>query len=338
MQKKFRRGLVIGKFYPFHNGHKFLIATAFKHCNSVTVILCQTDRYLIPAEIRAGWIKSTFPRADVRILYHDPSLDSDSTDVSDKWAKLTVEFLGYAPDAVFTSEKYGEPYAKYMGCRHILVDLDRIAFPISATKIRSDRDKYWDYLPDATKQYFVQKVVVLGAESTGTTTLARDLALHYQTAWVPEYGRLYFEGQMSSLSSSKWSTEEFIHIAKSQNSLEDALIKKTNRLLICDTDAYATTLWHERYVGKESRKLEKIVKREKPLLYILTDIDIPFVQDGTRDGEHLRSWMHGRFLEKLNKDKLKHIVVSGDKEKRLAESVHKIDELSSYSFSRPSFT
>ena len=73
--------------------------------------------------------------------------------------------------------------------------------------------------------------------------------------------------------------------------------------------------------------LEQIVKKEKPLLYILTDIDIPFVQDGTRDGEHLRSWMHGRFLEKLNRDKLNYLVVSGNRQERLSKSVKKINSL-----------
>ncbi|HCQ31437.1 TPA: histidine kinase [Candidatus Collierbacteria bacterium] len=325
MQKKYRTSLVIGKFYPFHKGHQFLIKTALKNSASVTVIVCQTDRYLIPAEIRAGWIRETFPKVEVRILNHDASLDSDSTNVSKAWADLTIKFLGFAPEAVFTSELYGEPYAKFMGSHHCLVDLKRNIFPISASKIRSDLDKYWDYLPQATRGYFTRKIVVLGAESTGTTTLAQDLARFYHTVWVPEYGRLYYEGQMYSQYSSEWKTDEFVHIATTQNHLENVLLKKANRLLICDTDAFATTLWHERYVGKESKKMEKTVKREKPLLYILTDIDIPFVQDGTRDGEHIRTKMHHRFIEILKENKSNFIIVSGSKEKRLSDAVTKID-------------
>jgi NadR type nicotinamide-nucleotide adenylyltransferase len=150
---------------------------------------------------------------DVRIFHHDASLDSDSTDVSETWAKLTVDFLGFVPDAVFTSEIYGKPYAHFMGSHHILVDLKRESFPISATKIRSDLEKYWEFLPDATKGYFTQKVVVLGAESTGTTTLAQDLARFYHTVWVPEYGRLYHEAKMFSDHTSDWQTDEFIHIS-----------------------------------------------------------------------------------------------------------------------------
>lgn len=327
MKKKYNRGLIIGKFYPFHNGHKYLIETGLANSESLTIILCQTERYQIPPEIRAGWITDTFPEIDVRILNHSSSLDSDSTAISETWAKLTVKFLGFAPDVVFSSESYGEPYARFMGSDHVLVDLARKKFPISATRIRSDLSKNWNFLPESTKRYFTQKVVILGAESTGTTTLAQDLASHYRTVWAPEYGRLYYEGKMFAKNPATWTTDEFIHIARSQNNLEDELVKEANRLLICDTDAFATTLWHERYLGRESSDLDKTVKKEKPLLYILTDIDIPFVQDGTRDGEHLRTWMHHRFLEKLQAKNLSFLIASGGRKKRLAESVRKINKL-----------
>lgn len=327
MNTKYKKGIVIGKFYPFHNGHKYLIETGLEHSESLTVILCQTRRYKIPAKIRAGWIRKTFPGLDVRILNHSPSLDSGTTALSQVWADLTVKFLGFAPDVVFSSENYGDRYSSFMGSKHFLVDLDRKNIPISATKVRSDIGKYWDYLPQVTKDYFIQKVVVLGAESTGTTTLARDLAIHFHTAWAPEYGRLYYEGRMFAEGAETWTTAEFIHIAVAQNNLEDALLRRSNRLLICDTDAFATTLWHERYLGYESDALSQLVKKRRPLLYILTDIDIPFVQDGTRDGEHIRTRMHQRFVEKLTAENLNFIVVSGGREKRLMDSIRKINDV-----------
>lgn len=329
MKKKFNHGLIIGKFYPFHRGHQYLIETGLAQSQSLTVILCQTDRYVIPPEVRTSWLTETFPGLDVRIFRHDASLDSNSTDVSEVWAKLTVEFLGFVPDVVFSSESYGDNYAHFMGSKHVLVDLERRKFPISATKIRSDVQKYWNFLPETTRGFYLPKIVVLGAESTGTTTLAKDLAIHYQTVWVSEYGRFYYEGKMFTKNASQWQTPEFIHIATLQNQMEDSLIKKANRLLICDTDAFATTLWHERYVGTLSPELEKIVKREKPLLYIVTDVDIPFVQDGTRDGEHIRSKMHQRFIDRLKENNLPYFLVSGSKEKRLKLAIAEIDRLTS---------
>src|SRR4051812_25881583 len=88
------------------------------------------------------------------------------------------------------------------------------------------------------------RVVLVGAESTGKTTLARLLAAHYQTAWVPEYGRPYWDGLLTSTSAA-YTTEDFVHIAVTQQRMEDMLARHANRVLICDTDAFTTWLWHE---------------------------------------------------------------------------------------------
>jgi HTH-type transcriptional regulator, transcriptional repressor of NAD biosynthesis genes len=324
--KKYKTGLVIGKFYPFHKGHEYLIESALKNSEKVTVIICQTSRYKIPVDVRAKWIKDTFPEVDVKVYRHSVELDSNSTDISKVWAGLTIKFLGFVPEAVFSSEEYGAPYAKYMGSQHVLVDLSRKHIPISATKIRSDMYRYWDFLPEITQKYFI-RVVILGAESTGTTTLSRDLAEYFRTPWVPEYGRTYYEGKMTSKNLNSWQTSEFIHIAKIQNQMENNLAKQANKLLICDTNSFATELWHERYVGFMSNRLKKVSSKANADLYVLTDTDIPFVQDGTRDGEHIRQNMHNRFLQELQKRKLKYIVVSGSREKRLKESILAIAKL-----------
>ncbi len=69
--------------------------------------------------------------------------------------------------------------------------------------------------------------------------------------------------------------------------------------LVADTDPLATTVWHERYVGTRSPAVEGLARSRPPHLYVLTSDDVPFVQDGLRDGEHLRPWMTGRFREVL---------------------------------------
>ena len=120
------------------------------------------------------------PTAHVRVL-DDPGEDDNSR----FWAEYTVQRLGYTPDIVFSSEDYGEAYTRYMGCRHIMVDRERVHVPISASAIRSHPLRHWEFLEPCVRAYFVKRVCVVGAESTGTTTLARQLAEHYRTVWVP---------------------------------------------------------------------------------------------------------------------------------------------------------
>ncbi len=323
--KKYKTGLVVGKFLPYHKGHENLIKEAYKNVDKLTVMVCHSDGYEILPELRQKWIKDSFPEADVKIFRHKKYLDSESTDVSEEWAQITKVFLGFTPEVLFSSENYGAAYAKYMGSKHVMFDKNRITVPISATKIRKDPFKHWEMLNDDVKAYYCKRVVVLGAESTGTTTLAKDLAKHYQTAWVPEYGRTYYEGKMFSPNKDIWETGEFVHIAEQQNIMEDNLAKKSNKILICDTDSFTTSIWHYRYLGKKSKKVENVSKGRKYDLYIITDINTPFEQDGTRDGKHIREWMHKLFIKELKKENKDYIVVGDSKRARLKEAVRKIE-------------
>ena len=171
----------------------------------------------------------------------------------------------------------------------------------------------------------VRRVVIIGSESSGTTTLARALAEHYHTVWVPEYGRTYSEGRLHS--NQPWRSDEFIHIAIEQTRMEDALAMLANEVLICDTDAFATSIWHERYMGTPSNEVKAIVASRNYDLYVVTDANIPFAQDDIRDGESFRQWMQGRFVEELSKSSTPMIVVSGPHEERFAAAVKRIDEI-----------
>jgi HTH-type transcriptional repressor of NAD biosynthesis genes len=171
----------------------------------------------------------------------------------------------------------------------------------------------------------VKRVVVIGSESSGTTTLARALAEHYRTVWVPECGRTYSQGRQPCRQ--PWRSDEFTFIAIEQARMEDALAALANRVLICDTDPFATAIWHERYMGQPSDAVREIAKSRRYDLYIVTDANIPFVQDDIRDSEPLRQWMQGRFIEELTKMRQPTIVVSGPHEERFAAAVRRIDEL-----------
>lgn len=171
----------------------------------------------------------------------------------------------------------------------------------------------------------VTRVVIIGSESSGTTTLARALADHYRTVWVPEYGRTYSEGRVHS--SQPWRTDEFTFIAAEHVRMEDALAMLANKVLICDTDAFATSIWHERYLGASSADVQAIAATRKYDLYVVTDANIPFVEDDIRDGESYRQWMQRRFIEELSKKPTPMILVSGPHEERFVAAVRRIDEI-----------
>lgn len=318
-------GLVIGKFYPPHRGHKHLIDTARQQVDRLIVIVAHHPTQTILGELRQAWLEEIHPDCEIHLV------PDELEDDSQRWADFTVKYLGRAPDVVFSSEDYGPVYAGLMGARHVMVDRDRGTVPISGTSVRSAPLNHWDFLEPCVRAYFILRVVLVGAESTGKTTLARLLAERFQTCWVPEYGREHWERKVQGLTMDdpppSWSREEFIHIATEQQSREYQMARTANRVLICDTNAFATGTWHERYYGSRDERVDAIGRNDKVNLYLLTSPDVPFVQDGFRDGEKIRPWMHQRFQEQLARGSVPWLLLQGEYAERLETASRAIEAL-----------
>ena len=306
---EFGRGVVVGKFLPPHRGHKLLINTAKSRCERLDVLCCVKATDPIPGALRVAWLKEIHPDCEIHFVPDD--LNDDDTP---GWAANTLRILGTKPDAVFTSEDYVEPYAGLMGAVHVMVDRHRLAVPVSATRVRAAPLAEWDFLEPCVRAYFCVRVVILGAESTGTTTLARDLAAHFSSLYIEEYGRDYPVP-------TEWKTSDFVAIAKEQARREDLAARASDGLVVLDTDAFATSVWHWRYLGFRSPEVEAIRPEHRATLTLLTGDEIPFVQDGTRDGEHIRHAMHAEFARRMEEAGRSYSLVRGPREARLTEAI-----------------
>ncbi|WP_299682515.1 ATP-binding protein [uncultured Tenacibaculum sp.] len=171
------------------------------------------------------------------------------------------------------------------------------------------------------------KVVLFGPESTGKTTLSRQLAKHYNTKWVPEYAREYLQD--------KWNREQkiceqedIIPIAEGQITLENNLAEKANNVLICDTDLLETKVYSEEYYGGfVDDLLDKAAIENSYDLYFLTYIDTPWEADDLRDRPEQREEMFKAFKNALEKYDRPYVLLKGDKETRFKKAVKLIDEL-----------
>jgi len=279
------------------------------------VLLCVRPGELIDGELRAQWLREMNPRAEI-VLIDDRDDEQDSV----VWARNTIALLGGVPDAVFASEDYGEPYARAMGCTYVAVDPLRSRVPCSGTSVRADCFAQWQFLSPPAREWFALRVCVLGAESTGTTTLAQALAAHYDTEWVAEYGREY-SWVKQERGESEWRSSEFVRIAEEQNLRENAAARRANRVLIADTNSFATTLWHRRYMRCDSAEVAAVAALGRCDLYLLTGDEIPFVQDGLRDGEAIRHQMHEWFVSALDQQSVPWVELRGSHDARLAAAI-----------------
>ena len=143
-------GLIIGKFYPPHLGHKYLIDTALRVVDAVTVLVCSSQTDTIPAALRVQWLKQGQPSIKLIIL------DQDSIDRNDpaEWIKITRKLIDFNPDYVFSSEDYGLLYAELLGCKHWMVDKERKKFQCSGTEIRRLPLNYLKFLEPPVAEYF----------------------------------------------------------------------------------------------------------------------------------------------------------------------------------------
>ncbi|GAB2465263.1 nicotinamide riboside kinase [Conyzicola lurida] len=205
----------------------------------------------------------------------------------------------------------------------------------------------WDSLLPREREKLTARVILVGAESTGKTTLTQDLVQHYRsrggvwanTLWVSEYGRDYTVAKIAELGigweddaefrSADWTSEDFAVIALEQQRLENAAASAGSPVLFCDTDALATQIWERRYLGNESTAARDALPDLPPrALYLLTDHrDVEFQQDGIRDGEQFRATMTQWFVDELLIHGERGQFVRGNREERLAECIRLIDEV-----------
>ena len=167
------------------------------------------------------------------------------------------------------------------------------------------------------------RVVVTGSECTGKTTLAMALAEHYGTVCSPEYARQFVLNKGSAPDS-----RDVRAIARGQIEREDELTARASRLLVQDTDLLSTVVYSRHYYGDCPPWIDEALQERAADLYLLADIDVPWVPDGDqRDRDDRREEMQERFRRALIERQLDFVEVSGSETQRLQDSVSVIDRL-----------
>lgn len=171
------------------------------------------------------------------------------------------------------------------------------------------------------------KIVLFGPESTGKTSLAKQLADYYKTNWVPEFARDYLQKKYDD-SGIICEPQDLVPIAKGQIATENKLAKTANKVLFCDTNVLQTYAYGQvYYLNFENKILKKAIERHHYDLYLLTNIDIPWQEDDLRDKPDEREEMYAHFKNVLQKRQLPFISVKGNKKERLQQAVIAINNL-----------
>jgi NadR type nicotinamide-nucleotide adenylyltransferase len=163
------------------------------------------------------------------------------------------------------------------------------------------------------------KIAIYGPESTGKTTLAKQLAEHFNTIWIPEFARDYLQDKWNK-TKQICQQEDLLPIAIGQTKLENEGLQNANELLFSDTNLMVTKVFSDIYYGNTNPILLKAAKKHKYDLFILTDIDVPWEKDDLRDRPDNREDTFKLFEDALIQYNKPFIKISGSKEKRFQKA------------------
>jgi len=313
-----RPGLTLGKYAPFHHGHHYVITRALEEVEKLIVLVYDAPSTTdIPVSVRAEWVSKIFPKVEVLIGYGSPEV----TGMDRKIQRIHEEYIksmlgGRRIEAFFSSEPYGEHVSRALNCQNYLVDEARSFVPVTATMIRENPFQYRSYLNPIVYRSFVKNVVFLGAPSTGKSTLVEALAKEYDTIFMPEYGREYWDEHQQD---KRLTLDDLNTIAKVHIEREDARIYNANKYMFTDTNAITTYLFSMYYHGYADQFLwylaDECYKRYD--VVFLCDEDIPYDDTWDRSGEANRHMFQRMYYDYLAVHKIPFTLLSGNLEARM---------------------
>lgn len=170
----------------------------------------------------------------------------------------------------------------------------------------------------------MKKIIITGPESTGKSTLSKQLALHFKTAWCPEYARAYLLENGTD-----YNYDDLLTIAKGQCIIEDDIVNDaSNDLYFIDTDMYVMKVWCEYVFGKCHQFILDQITERKYDLYLLCNIDLPWVKDELREypEEQPRKELFSIYKDILINQNVPWVIISGNYEQRLQTAIDTVEK------------
>lgn len=279
-------GLTLGKFAPLHLGHQLMIETALAEMDDVIVIIYDCPETTdIPLDVRAGWIRALYPEAEVVEAWDGPKETGYTPEIMRAQEDYVLGLLGgRSVTHFYSSEPYGEHMSIALQAIDRQVDGERLKVPVSGTAARNAPYENRRFLSPIVYRDMVTTAVFLGAPSTGKSTLAEHMAERFGTAWMPEYGREYWELHQVDR---RLTMEQLEELARGHLEREERLLMEARDVFFVDTNAITTYMFSLDYHGAATPGLTGLAAEAAARydLVFVCDTDIPYDDTWDRSGE-----------------------------------------------------
>jgi HTH-type transcriptional regulator, transcriptional repressor of NAD biosynthesis genes len=308
-----KRGLTLGKYAPLHQGHQYVIETALAEMDEVVVIIYDAPETTdVPLSVRAGWLRQLYPQVRVVEAWDGPTEVGNTPEIQRRHEDYILNALKIGDITHFySSEFYGDHMSRALGAVNRLVDVPRAKIPISATQIRQHPHAHRAFIHPLVYRDLITNVVFLGAPSTGKTTLAEKMAQAFNTVWMPEYGREYWEQHQIER---RLTLEMLVEIAEGHLIREEKLLLDANQYLFVDTNATTTYIFSQYYHQAAAPRLTELARQAAARydLVFVCDVDIPYDDTWDRSGDANRQVFQKQILADLIRRKIPFFVLRGD--------------------------
>lgn len=315
-----RVGLTLGKYAPLHRGHEHVIRTALGEVDRLIVMIYDCPEVTrIPLARRARWIAALYPEVEVMPVQAAPAEVGDTPEIRRAHEAFILHTLaGRRITHFYSSEFYGSHVSAALGAVDRRIDPERRAVPVSATLIRADPYRHREYLSPLVYRDLVCNVAVLGAPSTGKSTLCAALARTYATAWMPEYGRKYWEQHQVAR---RLTPKQLVEIAEGHLQREEQMLQRANHYLFTDTHALTTLVFARHYHGGALARLEELADQcaQRYQRTFVCGDEIPYEATWDRSGPASRATMQAWTLEALEQRGIQYVLLRGSLDERVSQ-------------------
>lgn len=319
---------------PPTTGHLQLLQFANKIARDGVVAIITTQPHEpFPGE-RAASLRAAIRRLDlaprIELIHYNKVIKQDPKIPGfwNMWQRMMFEFGITQNDVIVASERYGKKLAEVTGTQFFPYDITRTLNPAKATRIRNYPLRHFDSIIPEFQSYLRTRVTIFGAESTGKTTLSRQLADELNATWLFEYARPYLQETINEI------TPRSMHaIWQGQRALQEHAPALDHRpIIVQDTDLFSTVgYWQfphwQANLGACPDGLIEDALRLKSDLYIITTSTIPFEKDPLRYGGTVREGTDEYWINICERYNLPHVVLPmSDPQERLAAAKDLIEE------------